>query len=494
VLCFLLFQKSFSQNYNRPVHNGLPLYEFKKYDNTVLNSHYLFSPFKHKGSGTSLKPLMILDEDGYLAWFTATANKKFDFKYHPDHSVYSFTERRNGIIWHFIMNNNFNIIDSVTVPTDIGDVHEFLIFQNGNYCFLGLKDSIMDLSTDTINGIQGDTNSVVLDLVIWELDINKNIVFKWKALDHIPPKAFVDNYSYNPAGKLDFVHGNAIELDNDNNLLVCMRTADAVYKIDHITGDVIWRLGGNYNEFNFVNDSGFYGQHDIRRLPNGNITIFDNQFLKTSGSRSVEYMLDTNLMTATKVKEYAYDWTLKCHSMGSYRKLPNGYEIFGWGNTRRPEPSITLIDSFHNKAADIFFEDTIVTYRAFFQELNNFPTRPQISCINNGGNVTLTAPSGYNYYTWSSGQSTQSITVSDTGTYMVWVNHGIGMLGSAPFYLTDMQTQCSVTGINELVNKENEIEGYYDLSGKKINKVAIRGIYIIRYKNGRISKKKYRNK
>jgi hypothetical protein len=44
--------------------------------------------------------------------------------------------------------------------------------------------------------------------------------------------------------------------------------------------------------------------------------------------------------------------------------LDNDYRIVGWGNTRRPAPSVTLVDPNQNIAADIYFEDIVVTYRA----------------------------------------------------------------------------------------------------------------------------------
>lgn len=39
---------------------------------------------------------------------------------------------------------------------------------------------------------------------------------------------------------------------------------------------MIWILGGRRNQFVFTNDLRFSRQHDIRRLANGNITLFDN--------------------------------------------------------------------------------------------------------------------------------------------------------------------------------------------------------------------------
>ncbi len=57
------------------------------------------------------------------------------------------------------------------------------------------------------------------------------------------------------------------------------RHLDEITKINHNTGDLIWRLGGKANQFNIywpargISDVlEFYKQHDIRRLPNGDIS------------------------------------------------------------------------------------------------------------------------------------------------------------------------------------------------------------------------------
>ena len=63
------------------------------------------------------------------------------------------------------------------------------------------------------------------------------------------------------------------------------------------------------------------------------------------------------------------------------------------------------------------------------------PQKPTISPIGNvytcpGDSVTLTAPSGYNYYLWTTGQTTQQIMVSDTGDYAVKVANKTGYYSS----------------------------------------------------------------
>ena len=477
---------SHAQNFNRPVPQGIPAYEFQRYDTTDLNSYYTCAPFIHNGGTSVYKALMVLDQNGYLAWWTASNRTFFDFKYHPDHNLYTYTHRKQGTIWHYVLNNSFEVVDSITVPQGYTDIHEFQIFPNGNYCFLGVNDTIVDLSGYDFNGNSGSATTHLADLVIWEFTPNHDLVLHWRAAEHLPIDTWVDDYPYNP-NSFDYLHGNSIERDTDGNLIISMRTANAVYKIDHTTGDIIWRLGGNHSDFSFVDDNGFAGQHDARRNTNGNITIFDNQFLTTSGSRGVEYELDLTDSTASVVSEYSYNWPLNCYSLGSYRQMDNGYEIVGWGNTKRPEPSITLLDAQHNIATDLFFQDTVVTYRAFFQEFELGPDRPEITCNNDGNTLWLSAPSNHQYYLWSTGESTQTIAATDTGVYVVWVNQGIGSLGSEPLVVTDPVTHClAVSSMDtEPEQAQPRSMGFFDLSGRRITDLTNGSIYLERFDNGK---------
>lgn len=81
---------------------------------------------------------------------------------------------------------------------------------------------------------------------------------------------------------------------------------DEITKINRQTGEIIWRLGGKNNQFTFINNTtGFSHQHAIRRLPNENITLFDNRnFPSLQFSSAVEYELDEQNKNATLLWEY----------------------------------------------------------------------------------------------------------------------------------------------------------------------------------------------
>jgi hypothetical protein len=133
---------------------------------------------------------------------------------------------------------------------------------------------------------------------------------------------------------ITFMHGNSIEVDSDNNLLLSNRVSNEVLKINRVTGDIIWIMGGPLNEFSFVDDplNGFNKQHDVRRIANGNITLFDNGTQHSPMlSRAVEYDIDEDNKTARLVWEYTHPDSIVAMSMGSVQRLPNNNTLINWG-------------------------------------------------------------------------------------------------------------------------------------------------------------------
>ena len=99
---------------------------------------------------------------------------------------------------------------------------------------------------------------------------------------------------------IDPIHGNAIEVYSNNELLLSARNLNEITKINWNTGNIIWRLGGKNNMFEYENDTlGFSMQHDCRKLDNGNLSLFDNgTFHSEQMSSVVEYKLDETNFTA----------------------------------------------------------------------------------------------------------------------------------------------------------------------------------------------------
>ena len=119
---------------------------------------------------------------------------------------------------------------------------------------------------------------VVTEYVVREIVVETGrVVFEWHSLDHVPLR---DSYLPQPRrGIWDYFHGNSIEppVPGDPTVIVSARNTSAVYGIDRATGKVRWTLGGKRDDFGVARGvTQFCAQHDARRLPDGDLTLFDN--------------------------------------------------------------------------------------------------------------------------------------------------------------------------------------------------------------------------
>lgn len=269
-----------------------------------------------------------------------------------DRLISNFTIQKNGLITYnkqqraffkawsharvYIADTSFNPIDSIDNVEDLfPSVHVSVILPNGHYLFTSYEGYNVDMSK-VIEG--GNPNALVAGAILYELDADKNVIFKWRSWDHIP---VLDSYQplkdYLNITTL-YSNFNSVDIDHDGNFLLCNRLLSEILKINRNTGEIIWRLGGKHNDFAFINerpeylDMPFSMQHDIRFLPNGNVTIFDNgDQHDPPQSRAIEYKLDEDNMTATLVWEHISDHLLFATSTGSAHRLPNGNTAVGWG-------------------------------------------------------------------------------------------------------------------------------------------------------------------
>ncbi|MBC7383068.1 MAG: aryl-sulfate sulfotransferase [Bacteroidia bacterium] len=232
--------------------------------------------------------------------------------------------------------------------------------RNGNYILLA-QESVQVNMSDSVAG--GNPNANVLGLIIQEIDQQGNVVFEWKTLDHL---AITSCKGQNLAASyIDYVHCNAVEIDSDTSLLLCSRHLNEITKIDRRTGDIIWRMGLNadHNNFNFGTDQGFTYQHDIRRLPNGNITLFDNGNFRSGGnlySRAVEYEVDEVHKKVRMVWQYDDSQQVFGPFLGRVQRMSNGNTLIGWGGTY---PAFTEIDSANNKVMEVSYGRLAWSYR-----------------------------------------------------------------------------------------------------------------------------------
>ena len=281
--------------------------------------YYFFSAFY-----TPVNTFFILDKNGAILYYKTLS---------PGSNAYNFQLQPNGqmsysnLQQYFLMDSTFRIIDSVSCQNmRYTDQHELCILPNGHFLLLGADSVMTDLSKYFTDGETPDSVPVLVRWeTIQELDENRNVIFEWHAKDHFQLDDIDTFFMHKTPHFVSWTHSNALEMDADGNILLSTRNFNEITKINRTTGAIMWRLGGKHNEFKFVNcPVPFYAQHDIRRIGNGHITLFDGRHNKVShGARALEFELDEQKKIATLKWSYVYDSTLCSKARGNVQRLSN---------------------------------------------------------------------------------------------------------------------------------------------------------------------------
>lgn len=274
---------------------------------------------------------------------------------------------------YYILDNTYAVIKTVSARLGFtSDIHEFLLTPYNTALFLSTKSVPMDLTP-----YGGPKDGFVQDFAIQEIDLNTNrLVFFWDALDHIP---LTDSYepasSATSSGNIwDAFHLNSIGLtDSLNEILVSGRNTWTIYKINKISGNIIWHLGGKQTDFTIEPGAEFSWQHDARFLPNNSISMFDDnsngQPAPGPSSHGLILQLDLNAMTASVHRTYFHDPNITVASQGNVQSLPNGNKFIGWGQSQYyseyDEAGNTEIDPSLNLLYDAQMPGNNYTYRAY---------------------------------------------------------------------------------------------------------------------------------
>lgn len=358
--------------------------DYPVYDVTALDNPgegYVFlTPFSWPAANTEPRRpyLLIIDNDGNPVFYKRMEGLCTDLKLQPNGNITYFDNHPFAQIY-YEMDPTYTIVDTWFMKNGHGnDLHGIQLLPNGGALLMSYDPQTIDMS-QVVEG--GKPDAVVEGFVIQEQDSEHNVVFEWRSWDHFEITDASSNIDLT-ADHIDYVHGNAVELDNDGNIMISSRHMDEVTKIKRETGEIIWRWGGKQNEFTFINDDvGFSHQHDIRRLANGNVSLFDNgNQHDPSRSRAAEYALDEENRTATLVWQYAGESDRFSVAMGNAQRLVNGNTMIGWGYPTEGyrKQAVREVTSDGSIAFELLTDTNVVTYRAFRFKWNGRSSAPYL--------------------------------------------------------------------------------------------------------------------
>lgn len=325
--------------------------------------------------------MMILDQSGTPVFYRKNANRGNDLKL-----------QRNGYMTYFdFVTTKWTEMDSayhfrryyLAGNGYTADAHELVVNENSDYWLMIYDAQPVDMSL-VVDG--GNPNAIVIGLVVQHCDADGDVLFQWRSWDHFDILDCDTSWVNLTAPYIDYVHGNAITLDEFNNPVISSRKYHEITKINGQTGDIIWRWGGSQNMFTMVNDDRWFSaQHSIRYQGNQVYTMFDNGFrLEPEYSRGLKYRIDEETMTATRLQTFENDPPVFSWAMGHMQVLPNENVVLGWATN----PDDFVLTEYHpdgTKAFEIISADSsLVSYRAFKFSWENNIFEPETDSLNFG--------------------------------------------------------------------------------------------------------------
>ena len=295
--------------------------------------------FVSPDSGPGQAGPMILTPAGELVWFDAMASgtTAFDLNLQTYRGAPVLTWWQGQVVGghgqgvDVIESDRYTPIATVHAGNGLfADLHDFQITAQGTAWITAFAPQHWDLSS-----YGGARNALIDDSVVQEIDISTGLVmFQWDALGHV---AIPDTYAWihkTTTGLLDYFHINSIDPLTDGTLLISSRNTWATYLVSETTGSLIWRLGGKESTFSLGPGVSFAWQHDAQLLPDGTISLFNNEASPPEATQSsaLDIALDPTADTATLVRQITYPGQgILSDSQGDVQPLPNGDALVGWG-------------------------------------------------------------------------------------------------------------------------------------------------------------------
>ncbi len=282
--------------------NGLPVLTLEK-NNFTFDGYILLKTFYNPGA------FVLVDKNADIVWYhlyDRTTVRAFNFT--QDQTILSLVDSSEI---EYIGLNGALVRQFSTQSAGIDKIHHDITGNSkGQTVVLTYHENILDLS-----GVGGQKSDTILGDGIVVFDDIGQKAWEWNIFDHADPLRD-DSILYL---KSDWSHGNSISFDPEGNYLLSLRNLNQVWKIDHQSGEVLWRFGINGDIKPATPEAIFIHQHDVHINRFGDLMMFDNGLHQRGFSRIISFKMDEDKTLWEPVLNLELDQEHTTFRMGSAR-------------------------------------------------------------------------------------------------------------------------------------------------------------------------------
>src|SRR5439155_24300422 len=143
--------------------------------------------------------LVIMDNAAEPIFYRKKPRRTADLRYQHRHLTFWDYETNQ----YYAMDSTYTVVDSFATGNGyVTDLHDLQWLPNGHAVLMAFDPQPVRM--DRVVAC-GDSNAIVIGLIIQELDTAKNVVFQWRSWDHIPITD-VSSCENLCAPQVDYVH------------------------------------------------------------------------------------------------------------------------------------------------------------------------------------------------------------------------------------------------------------------------------------------------